>query len=160
MKPRPPAMREKRRYILVRILPYGLAPDQKDLYLAVIEATTTLLGDLAAGLSQPAVVFCDGGYAIVRCRRGTEGDIATALATVTAIADERAALRTVATSGTIRALKRRIRPIRPLTETGEVMIGKDYFSMHRYPRQKVDLIEKGTMHQKSLFFTETDLEER
>jgi len=160
MKPRPPAMREKRRYILVRILPYGVTPDQKDVYLSVIEAATSLWGDVAVGLAQPAVVFCDGGYAVVRCRRGTEKDIATALATVTAIADERVALRTVATSGTIRALRRRIRPIRPLLETGEVMIGEDSFTVYRYPRQKVDLVEKGIMHQKSLFFTETDLEER
>ncbi len=153
-------MREKRRYILVRILPYGFMPDRKDLYLAVIEAATSLWGDVATGLAQPAVVFCDEGHAIVRCRRGTEGDIATALATVTAIADERVALRTVATSGTIRALKRRIRPARPLEETGEVVIGEDSFTTYRYPRQKVDLIKKGTMHQKSLFFTREDLEER
>jgi ribonuclease P/MRP protein subunit POP5 len=162
MKPRPPAMRTKRRYILVRIVPYGLVLDQREVYLSVIEAATSLWGDAAMGLAQPAVVFCDGAYAIVRCRRGTEKDLATALATVTAIGDEPVALRTVATSGTIRALRRRMRPIRPDSETGtgEVRIGDRDFSVYRYPRQKVDLVEKGIKHQKSLFFTESDMEER
>ncbi len=153
-------MRVKRRYILVRILPYGVTPDQKEMYLAVAEAATSLWGDVAAGLAQPAVVLCSGGYAVVRCRRGTEKDIATALTTVTAVAGERITLRTVATSGTIRALRRRMRPIQPLPGAGEATIEGHQFAVHRYPRQKVDLVEKGIMHQKSLFFTETDLEER
>ncbi len=153
-------MRAKRRYILARILPYGVAVDQRQAYFSVIEAATSLLGDAAVGLAQPAVVFCEGGYIVVRCRRGTEKDIATALATITTIADERAALRTVATSGTIHALRRRMRPIRPLSEAGEAQVGETYFTVYRYPRQKVDLVEKGIKHQKSLFFTEADLEER
>jgi len=160
MKPRPPTMRGKRRYILARILPYGMAADQKQVYLSVIEAATSLFGDAAVGLAQPAVVFCEGGYVVVRCRRGAEKDIAAALATVNAIADERAALRTVAVSGTIRALRRRIKPIRPLSAAGDVKFGETYFTVYRYPRQKVDLVEKGIKHQKSLFFTEADLEER
>ena len=160
MKPRPPAMRTKRRYILARILPYGMVVDPKEVYLSVVEAATSLFGDAAVGLAQPAVVFCDGGYAVVRCRRGTEKEIATALATVTAFGDERAALRTVAVSGTIHALRRRIKPIRPLSGAGEAKIGENCFTVYRYPRQKVDLVEKGIKHQKPLFFTEADLEER
>ncbi len=103
MRPRPPTMRTKRRYILARILPYGAAVDQKQLYLSVIEAAASLFGDAAVGLAQPAVVYCDAGYAVIRCRRGTERDIAAALATVTAVGDDRVSLRTVAASGTIRA---------------------------------------------------------
>jgi len=153
-------MRAKRRYILARILPYGTVADQKQVYLSIIEAATSLLGDAAVGLAQPAVVFCDGEYAVVRCRRGTEADIATALATVTAIAERPAALRTVAVSGTIHALRRRMKPILPAPGSGETTVGDDCFTVYRYPRQKVDLVEKGIKHQKSLFFTEADLEER
>lgn len=153
-------MRAKRRYILVRVLPYGVAPDQKQMYLSVIEAATSLFGDAATGFAQPAVVFCDAGYAVVRCRRGTEKDIATALTTVTAIADLPVALRTVAVSGTIHALRRRMKPIRPISEVGEAKIAERHFTVYRYPRQKVDLVEQGIKHQKSLFFTEADLEER
>lgn len=160
MRSRPPTIRVKWRYILVRTLPHWAAPSQKEVYLATIKAVTSLWGDVAAGHAQPAVVFCDGGYAVVRCRRGTEGDIATALTTVTTIADERVALRTVAISGTIHALKRRMRPTRPLRDAREVMIAGRQYMAHHYPRQKVDLVEKGIMHHKSLFFTETDLEER
>ncbi|KLK87679.1 ribonuclease P [Methanoculleus sediminis] len=160
MRPRPPAMRTKRRYILARLLPYRAQVDQRQLYFSVIEAATSLLGDAAAGLAQPAVVFCEGGYVVVRCRRGTEKDVAVALATVTSVADERIALRTVATSGTIHALRRRMKPIRHLAGDEEVKVGETYFAVYRYPRQKVDLVEKGIKHQKSLFFTEADLEER
>ena len=153
-------MRTKWRYIRARIVPSRVAADSKQVYLSVIEAATTLLGDVTVGLAQPVVVFCDGGYVMIRCRRGTESDIATALTTVTMIADERVALRTVATSGTIRALRRRIKPIQLLSEPGEAKVGETYFMVYRYPRQKVDLVEKGIKHQKSLFFTEADLEER
>ncbi len=153
-------MRTKRRYILVRILPYGITVDPKEVYLSVIEAATSLYGDAAVGLAQPAVVFCDDGYAVIRCRRGTEKEIATVLATVIAFGDRRAALRTVAVSGTIRALRRRIKPICPLSEAEEAKIGDNCFTVYRYPRQKVDLVEKSIKHQKPLFFTEADLEER
>jgi ribonuclease P/MRP protein subunit POP5 len=160
MKPRPPAMRAKRRYILVRTLPYGMIVDSKGVYLSVIEAATSLLGDAAVGLAEPAVVFCDGGYAVIRCRRGTEKEITVALATVTALGDRRATLRTIAISGTIHALKRRMKPICPHSEVGEATIGENRYTVYRYPRQKVDLVEKSIKHQKPLFFTEADLEER
>ncbi|MDN7023987.1 ribonuclease P [Methanoculleus sp. FWC-SCC1] len=160
MKPRPPVMRQKRRYILARIVPPGSCPDQKQAYLSVLDAATALWGDAVVGLAQPAVVFCDEQYLIVRCRRGSEDAIATALATVTAVGDRAVALRTMAVSGTIHALKRRMRQIRPVSEPEECVIGERYFTMYRYPRQKVDLVEKSIKTQKLLFLTETDLEER
>jgi len=153
-------MRTKKRYILVRIIPSGATVDQKQLYLSVIEAATSLFGDAAVGLAQPAAVYCDAGYAVIRCRRGTERDIAAALATVTAVGDDRISLRTVATSGTIRALRRRMKPIRPRPEEGEMVVGGTVYAVCRYPGQKVDLIEKGIKHQKRFFFSELDLEER
>jgi len=153
-------MRQKRRYILVRILPAGTHPDSKQLYLAIHEAATSLFGDAAIGLAAPAVVFCDGEYAVVRCLRGTEQDLATALATVTFIGDRRIALRTLATSGTISAMKRRMKPVCQTGEASEILLGEKYFTAYHYPCQKVDLIEKSNKHQKLLFFTETDMEER
>jgi ribonuclease P/MRP protein subunit POP5 len=153
-------MRPKRRYILAMVLPYGVKTDSKQLYLAVIEAATSLWGDAGVGLMQPAVVSCEGQYAVIRCRRGRESDLATALATVTAVGDQTIALRVVAVSGTIHALRRRMRQIRPVAEPCELKVGEKYFTMYRYPRQKVDLVERSIKHQKSLFFTETDVEER
>jgi ribonuclease P/MRP protein subunit POP5 len=159
MRPRPPVMRQKRRYILARIEPAGFHPEQKQVYLSVLEAVTSLYGDKEAGFMQPAVVYCEGGYAIVRCTRGSEGDCATALATVTGIADHPACMRTMATSGTILALKRRTRPVVPDIEPAEIQRGEKYFTVQRYPGQKVDLVEKSIKHQKLLFFTEDDVEE-
>jgi ribonuclease P/MRP protein subunit POP5 len=53
-----------------------------------------------------------------------------------------------------------MRPIRPIPEDGEIMIGERAYAVCRYPGQKVDLIEKGIKHQKRFFFSELDLEER
>ncbi len=159
MRPRPPAMRPKWRYILARILPNNVELDQKQVYLSVLDAATSLWGDAATGLMQPAVIHCDRGYVIIRCRRGSERDLATALATVTSAADRPIAIRTIATSGTIRTLRRQMRPELPDEEAEELRVGKKYFTAYRYSRQKVDLIEKHNKHPKVLFFTETDMEE-
>ncbi|RXE55124.1 ribonuclease P [Methanoculleus taiwanensis] len=160
MRPRPPVMRQKRRYILVRIAPVGVCRDQKQIYLSMIDAATALLGDVVTGLAQPAIIYCDDQFVIVRCRRGSEHEIITALATVISVGDRPAVMRAVAVSGTVHALKRQIRLVRPVSETGECTIGEKYFTVYRYPRQKVDLVEKSIKDQKLLFFTETDLEER
>ncbi len=50
MKPLPPTLREKRRYILARIVPRWRIPeDARLLHLAVMEAATSLWGDPACG---------------------------------------------------------------------------------------------------------------
>ncbi len=159
MKPVPPSMRGRRRYLLARILPYHVNPDSKDLYLSVREAATTLWGDAGAARMQPAVVFCEGGYVIVRCARGTERDLETVIATVTTAGGMRVALRAIATSGTIRSLKQRMRRQTTIREPGTLSIrGKTYTVFH-YPRQKLDLVEESIKNQETLFFTQKDLEE-
>ena len=40
-------MRDKRRYLLVRVFPGCLSYEQKDLYLAVQDAVTSVWGDVA-----------------------------------------------------------------------------------------------------------------
>ena len=108
MTPRPPTLREKRRYVLARIDPHGTVPDPKELYYAVHEAVTSLWGDAAGALIHVAVIAVEGEYAIVRCRRGTERELAIALSTVVSCGGRRVALRTVAASGTIESLRERI----------------------------------------------------
>lgn len=108
MKPRPPTLRTKKRYLLVRVIPPWQGTGEKALYLAVADAVTSLFGDAHAAEIQPAVMRSEGNYAILRCQRGTEGDLAIACSTVTVVEEERIALRPVAVSGTIAALKRRI----------------------------------------------------
>ena len=60
MSPRPPTLREKRRYILVAVEPAGTVIDQKDLYYAISDATTSLWGDVMAAVITPAVVASEG----------------------------------------------------------------------------------------------------
>ena len=154
-----PSQRERRRYVLVRFEPEGFSPDPRDVYAAVAEACTSLWGDLAASEIAPSVMSWEG-HAIVRCRRGTEDRLATALATINRVGDERAAARAVTTSGTLHALRSRPLPKpEPLWEK-KVGIGGRVFLGRGYPGQKVDLIEKGIKGQELLFFADDDGEVR
>ena len=87
MSPRPPTLRENRRYILVRVEPAGTVIDQKELYYAISDAVTSLWGDAAAGVITQAVVAAENGHVIIRCLRGTEKELALALSTVTTCRD-------------------------------------------------------------------------
>jgi len=162
MSTRPPTLREKRRYILVRIDPAGTDLDQKDLYYAVSDATSQLWGDAMAAVIMPAVVAAEGQFVIIRCRRGTEHELATAISTITACRDTRIALRMVAASGTIESLNDRIpRQTAPDLEQNprECRFDKKLFQISHCNGQKVDVIEKGFKNTNRLFLTKEDLEE-
>jgi len=121
MSTRPPTLREKRRYLLAKIEPCGMPVDGKDLYYAIHEAATSLWGDIVVAAMQPTVIAIEDGYAILRCRRGTERESAIALSTITICRDTRIALRIIATSGTIESLRDRIKDMGPyVMESGEV----------------------------------------
>jgi ribonuclease P/MRP protein subunit POP5 len=154
-----PSQRERRRYILARFAPEGFTPDPREVYAAVAEACTALWGDAAASEISPSVMGWEG-YAILRCRRGTEDRLAAALATITRIGEERAAVRTITTSGTLHAIRSRPHlKAEPLWEK-KVGIGGRVFLARAYAGQKVDLIEKGIKGQELLFFADEDGEVR
>ena len=163
MSTRPPTLREKRRYILVSVEPAGTPINQKDLYYAVSDATTSLWGDVMAALIMPAVVAAEGRFVVIRCQRGTERELAIALSTITTCHDVRIALRLVAASGTIESLRERIRTVKtPVTEDSgpsECTFEKTLFQIHHCDGQKVDVIEKGFKNTNRLFLTREDLEE-
>jgi ribonuclease P/MRP protein subunit POP5 len=163
MGARPPTLREKRRYLLVALEPAGTAVDQKDLYYAISDATTQLWGDAMAAVITPAVVASEGQFFIIRCRRGTEHELATALSTITACRDTRIALRMVAASGTIESLRERIRggmsPGPDQFAHGECIFDKKTFQVSQCNGQKVDVIEKGFKNTNRLFLTKEDMEE-
>jgi ribonuclease P/MRP protein subunit POP5 len=174
MSPRPPTLRENRRYILVRVEPAGTVIDQKELYYAISDAVTSLWGDAVAGVITQAVVAAENGYVIIRCLRGTEKELALALSTVTACRDVRIALRIVAASGTIESLRERIRTKKPIPDTvlepvpgstgtdgaepGERVFAEKTFLLLHCNGQKVDVIEKGFKNAHRLFLTKSDLE--
>ena len=168
MSVRPPTLREKRRYILARIEPAGTLLEQKELYYAISDATTTLWGDATAAIVTPAVVALEYGHVIVRCRRGTERELAITLSTVTACRDLRICLRIIAASGTMESLRSRFRPKKlprtkrvpesdaalppevPATNAGsgiepvqqECTFAKKTFVIQHCNSQKVDVIER------------------
>lgn len=162
MSPRPPTLRENRRYILVRVEPDGIAVEQKELYYAITDAVTTLWGDAAAGVIIPAVVAAENGHVIIRCLRGTEKELAIGLSTVTACRGVRLALRIVAASGTIEGLRERIRnqqePNGSFLEGCEGTFENKEIVTTYCNGQKVDVIEKGFKNAHRLFLTRSDLE--
>ncbi|MDO9549394.1 MAG: Rpp14/Pop5 family protein [Methanoregula sp.] len=181
MSPRPPTLREKRRYILARIEPAGTILEQKELYYAISDATTTLWGDATTAIITPAVVALEHGHVVIRCRRGTERELSIALSTVTACRDVRICLRIIAASGTIESLRSRFRPKKiPKIKTQsepepekmaigpdagdepvlpECSFAKKTFLIAQCNGQKVDVIEKGFKNTNRLFLTKDDLED-
>ncbi|QSZ67838.1 ribonuclease P [Methanofollis aquaemaris] len=159
MRARPKALRAKRRYLLVRLLPPWRAVGQKALYLAVNEAVTSLFGDVGAAGIEPAVVYSAGEYAVVRCRRGSEDDLVVACATVTAVGGERVSLRTVATSGTIAALKCRLERDSGRFEPEEARYGENGVPAFRYGRHKVDVLQEDIKGESIVFLTDSEREE-
>ena len=162
MTPRPPTLRDKRRYLLVRVEPAGTTIDQKDLYYAISDAITALFGDAAAAIMIQAVVAAEGDYVFIRCRRGTERELMVALSTITACRDTRLALRVIAASGTMESLRERKRAIRvPGPQPGEmpeITIDKRTFTPVCCNGQKIDVIEKGFKNTHRFFFTTEDME--
>jgi ribonuclease P/MRP protein subunit POP5 len=163
MTVRPPTLRDKRRYILVRVDPPATPIDQKELYYVVSDAVTSLWGDAIAAVIVQAVVCADGDYVVIRCRRGTERELSIALSTITMYRDTKIALRIIAASGTIDSLRDRMKA--PVT-TGVAEApaaecrfgGKEYLVVY-CDGQKIDVIEKGFKNTHRLFLTKEDLEE-
>jgi len=156
--PLPPTLREKRRYVLVKMVTAGRElPDARHLYYAVCEAIGTLFGDVGIARINPAVIDTCGAYGIVRCRRGEERSLEAAFATVSRVGDLRIALRTIATSGTILSLRERIPPAAD-ESWSEIMYNGTAYVARKGPRQKVDLFEKGIKSQKALFLIQNDIE--
>lgn len=161
MKPRPPTMRGKRRYILVRMDPLGLDLDGRELYYAISESLTDIFGDAGMARIQPSVVSCGKGYAIIRCTRSAEDQVIAGLSALTRISEKKVAIRSILTSGTMRSLRQHLDTLavgQSLPEKEVIFQGRPWISA-RFRGTKVDLFEKGFKNQERLFLTEEDLEE-
>jgi ribonuclease P/MRP protein subunit POP5 len=137
--------------------------EQKNLYYAVSDVTTSLWGDVVAAVIASAVVASEGQYVIIRCKRGTEQDLSVALSTITTCSDNHIALRMVAASGTIDTLRDKIRGVKTPDPDSisprECMFDKKLFQITQCNGQKIDVIEKGFKNTNRLFLTREDLEE-
>jgi len=159
MKPLPPTLRQKKRYVLFRTSPHEGGFDGKQVYYAVYEALSSLYGDSGAAEISMAVVFCEDNYAIIRCRRGSEKVLITAALTVNRINGNSCALHPVLTSGTIAALRRRMPESgKDVPEKKTGFSGKEFTARQR-SQEKVDLYEDGIKNQEILYFTNDDLED-
>jgi ribonuclease P/MRP protein subunit POP5 len=154
-------MRDKRRYILARIVPQWKWPEAKELFLSIQEAVNSLRGDAIAADIQMAVVYCGNEFAILRCGRGTEKILEQALSTAFLLGEDHVAVRSIAVSGTILTLKKKIEQLRQeeIPEQEELSLHGKVFDSYHYPGQKVDLLEKGFKSRELLFLTEEDIEE-
>ncbi|MDD1678055.1 MAG: Rpp14/Pop5 family protein [Methanomicrobiales archaeon] len=159
MRPRPPTFRVKKRYVLARIIPPWRIVEARVLGSAVHDAATSLWGDAHTALMQPAVMVTEKDLAILRCRRGTERDLITALATITAVGDLPLILRPLAVSGTILALKERGARLHREIQEEELAVKGRVCTVYRYQGHKVDLLERGIKGQNVVFFTTEDIEE-
>ena len=178
---RPPTLREKRRYVLARIDPEGIAVDPKDLYYAMYEAVVSLFGDVAAAAMQPSVISLESGCGVFRCRRGTERELIIALSTLVSCREVPVALRVLAISGTVESLRERIaengkesgkqpapgadQPPAVLPGSGETAPNGTGYRFGESPvdvlachGHKVDVIEKGFKNTRRLYLTTEDLE--
>lgn len=134
----PPTLRENRRYVLFRIITQ-VDPTQKEVYRSMADSVAALFGDVGAAKMHPAVVWSEGEYAIARCTRGFELSLIAALSVITRVCGEPAAFRSIATSGTILSLKKKVVPeiVDDTTYPGYLCAGKKVNNLskengHRY----------------------------
>lgn len=134
----PPTLRENWRYVLFRVIT-EVDPTQKDIYRILADSVTSLFGDVGAAKMHPAVVWSEGEYAIARCSRGYDESLIASLTVITKICGEPVAFRSIATSGTILSLKKKVIPeiADDTTYSGYLCAGKKVDNLskengHRY----------------------------
>ena len=162
MRPRPPTLRDKKRYILVRITPPWITADTKSLYHAIHKAVTSLWGDEGSSRIQVAVMYGEPEFCIIRCRRGCEQKLGIAITMVRFLNDQPVSLRSLAVSGTIRSLREKIEALRkgPYNPDGNMDYKGTTYEVFRLPSGRIDLLEKGFKSRELLFLTDEDLEEK
>jgi len=104
MKILPSSLRERKRYVAFRLIREdGEATDRKALLDEIFFATQTLLGDEGSSEIGYRLMDFDGHAGIMRVSHGALEPARAALATVYAIKGNRAAIKILGVSGTIRA---------------------------------------------------------
>ena len=159
VKPRPPTMRTNWRYVAARLVPASFVPDPREVYYAIVDASTWMWGDVMTSAMQPAVIEAVPGRVIIRCARGREDALEAALAAVTAVNGTCIAIHPLRTSGTLRALRREVPVAPPEGEGGVVDVKGESYRILSQSGQKVDLVKDGIKKQVSLYVTQEDLEE-
>lgn len=152
-----PSMRENFRYVLVRVTSDSVF-ESRDLYRSIAESVISLYGDSIMAQIWPSVMQVSGPYAIIRCRRGLEHRLETALSAISQIQSIPAAIHPLKTSGTIRTLKEKIPPCTEKRSAKAVISGipRDVIVSKQ---GRIDLKEKGIYHEIPRYITEEDTED-
>lgn len=158
-KVRPPTLRDNRRYVLARYEPGYCEFDPKKMYYAVQDVVTGLFGDLHSASVGQAVLSCGGGFLIIRCLRGGEETLETALAAVTSVGDESVAIHPLRTSGTMKTLRDVIKNVQPATERVLEEEDPEGQTFIRRECKKVDVVLRKNMSQNNLYCVSDDMEE-
>ena len=152
-----PSMRENFRYILAVITP-DLTFESRDIYRAIAESVMSLYGDSIAAQVWPSVMKVEGSHVIIRCRRGTEQYLETALSAISLIQGIPAGVRPVKTSGTIQTLKEKIRSHTDKRDAKAVVSGITCDVIVDM-QGRIDLKEKGIYHEIPRYITKEDIED-
>ncbi|MCQ1538411.1 ribonuclease P [Methanocalculus taiwanensis] len=157
MKHLSPTLRENRRYVLARITPPDFESDTRELYYAVSDSITSLYGDCIAAEVHAATILREGEYVIVRCRRGRETELCSAIAAIRSINGTQIRITAIATSGTIAALRKKIRPKEAATAITCTIDAEEQSGL-LYADGKIDLIRRDMKGQELVYLTKDDME--
>jgi ribonuclease P/MRP protein subunit POP5 len=102
--------RVKRRYLALQVDSDG-APSRKEFMDAVWSAVAKLYGEYGASQTSLALIDYDAEEktAVIRTSLATLDLVRASLASITSLADSKAAVHVLAVSGTIKALRKRVR---------------------------------------------------
>ncbi|HIH44458.1 MAG TPA: hypothetical protein HA257_05115 [Candidatus Methanoperedenaceae archaeon] len=120
MKPLPPTLRERRRYLAIEAYSED-AISQSDLAAEIWNAAGSLFGDKGSSECGLRIISFKGGHGIVRCSGDMVREARAVLATITAVKGTRVGIMVRGVAGTIRAATEKyiLGDIELRAETGE-----------------------------------------
>ena len=100
---------ERRRYIAFKVYGSLNRIDGRDVYEAFMSALLTLFGEYEASKTSAILIhYNEGGYGVVRCSNKALHIVKTALAAITRIKGNEAALHIIKVSGCLRVIRKEI----------------------------------------------------
>ncbi|WP_456472809.1 Rpp14/Pop5 family protein [Methanocaldococcus sp.] len=112
LKPLPPTLREKKRYIAIKIL-YDGEIKERELINLIREASLNFYGCWGTSKANPWLVYFNYPYAIIRCQRDNVDFVRSSLILIREFKDKPINIICLGVSGTIRKAKIKFLNIKP-----------------------------------------------
>ncbi|WP_457612244.1 Rpp14/Pop5 family protein [Methanocaldococcus sp.] len=112
LKPLPPTLREKKRYIAIKIL-YDGEIKEGELINLIREASLNFYGCWGTSKANPWLVYFNYPYAIIRCQRDNVDFVRSSLILIREFKDKPINIICLGVSGTIRKAKIKFLNIKP-----------------------------------------------